>query len=108
MGKSTSRTHSPAGGGKASPAAHPSDEELLRRLDEPWRDDLLDGLGGKEEAIGRLLDLALRSLQRSDTTARRMVEESVQFRKEFDARMEELKASQSLTRVMIEELVNGG
>ncbi len=106
MGKSASRT--PAGAGVRSPeTVVVSDEELLRRLEEPWRDGLMDDLGDRDEAINRLLDLALRRLRRSGAAARRMVEDAERFRTEFDAGIVELQASQRRTRAVIEELVNG-
>ena len=64
--------------------------------------------GGRGELIAMMLEAALQSMQRTKPIAHEGVKESRQFDQAFDKRLAVLQESQSRTRAMIEDLVNGG
>jgi len=84
-----------------------ADEELLNELSSTAMRRDLGNDKDRDTVITRLLEIGLRSLERTNAIARATVRESVAFRKRFDADLAALKQAQQKTRAMIEELVNG-
>ena len=92
--------------GKVKPSEL-NDAAIDRMLAGPFDERLFAAEPDRSALMISLFDFALRSLKRTNVTARKSVEEGKVFHRDFEKKSGELDASQRETRRFIEELIDG-